>query len=185
MVASSDSVPSAVLVGLMRSLLVVSIGHLVIRGNAVDEFNDRAAVPLQRGHRDPLLGAVVTAADRPVLHGRDAGSQEGDRVRGAVAADDAARGPVALSAGGVPQGEDVRQFRVDLGGRTGEGRDHAGPLEPANLREYLAGILLGQVAHVDIDDTGIGNLVQSVAAQDATEVDRRPIEELRALARKR
>src|SRR3954453_23775146 len=53
----------------------------------LDEIHERLAVLPQRGDRDPLLGAVVVPAHGAELHGRDAGLEERDRVRRAVAAD--------------------------------------------------------------------------------------------------
>ena len=100
-------------------------------GSSSTKFDDRAAVLGQRRHRDPLLGAVVAAADRAELHGRDAGAQERDRVRGAVAADDAARPPGVCGAGGVPQSA---RTKADSGSTCAGGREKveitSAPVEP-------------------------------------------------------
>src|SRR5665213_2628516 len=61
---------------------------------------------------------------------------------------------------------------VDLGNRS-------------HLREDLARILAGQITHVDGHLATVGDLVQRVAALDPAQVDRRPVEHLRGLARKR
>jgi hypothetical protein len=45
--------------------------------------------------------------------------------------------------------------------------------------------LLGQVADVDVYVARVGHLVEGVAAEDAAEVDRGPIEELGAARRER
>src|SRR3954471_18124701 len=56
-------------------------------GRAGDEVAEGAAVAVQGVDRHPFRGAVVAAADGPELDRRDAGLEERDRVRGAVAAD--------------------------------------------------------------------------------------------------
>src|SRR3954454_16394106 len=52
----------------------------------VHEVDERLPVVHERVDRDPLVGAVVARADRPVLDARGAGLEEADDVRGAVAA---------------------------------------------------------------------------------------------------
>jgi hypothetical protein len=47
------------------------------------------------------------------------------------------------------------------------------------------GVLVGQVADVDVDDASVGHLVERVAAEDPPQVDRRPVEELGAVFGKR
>src|SRR3954470_6940517 len=53
----------------------------------VHELDERAAVALERRDRHPLLGPVVTAADRPELHARSARLEEAGDVGRAVAPD--------------------------------------------------------------------------------------------------
>src|SRR5664279_821078 len=55
--------------------------------NRPQERLERLPVGLQRGDRDPLLGAVMTGPDRAELDRRHTHPQEGDRVGGAVAPD--------------------------------------------------------------------------------------------------
>jgi hypothetical protein len=87
--------------------------------------------------------------------------------------------------GRLAERADERRFRVDERRRAHEGGDHRRPGDAGNLCEDRLGILLGQVAHVDVDVASVGHLVEGVATQDPAEVDRRPIEELRAPGGKR
>src|SRR3954469_25534481 len=79
----------------------------------VDEVDERLAVLGQRGDRDPLLRAVVTAAAWAELDPRHAGVEEADDVRGAVAAD---RDRLAAAgAHGLGERDDVRVVAVHDG----------------------------------------------------------------------
>src|SRR5665213_1021867 len=104
---------------------------------------------------------TVSPADPSVRALRDAGSRSRP-------------GTEALSVGRGDR--DRRMYEgsldVDLGNRS-------------HLREDLARILAGQITHVDGHLATVGDLVQRVAALDPAQVDRRPVEHLRGLARKR
>src|SRR5919109_1095208 len=128
---------------------------------------------------------MMAAAEGPELDRRDPGPHERDGIRGAVAAHHAPHAAVAVRRRGLAQRPHVGGVGVDQDGGPGEARDHPRPGHLANLREYLLRVLLRQIAHVHVYDTAVGDLVQGVAAEDAAEVYRRPMEELRALARKR
>ena len=105
---------------------------------------------------------------------------ERDRVGGAVTAD--ARHLVAvIGARGVAERPDEWRGWVDVDRRPLEGRDDVGVGDGRDLLEDRVGILLGQVADVDIDDAGIGHFVQGVAAHDPAEVDRGAVEEIGGL----
>ena len=126
----------------------------------------------------------MAAADGPELDGRDAGAQERDGVGGAVAADAHHLRAVKRS-GGVAERTHEDRVRIDDRGRAKEARDDLGAGQITDLLEDRVRVLLRQVANVDIDDASVGHLVEGVAAEDAAEVDRRSVEELGALARKR
>ena len=56
-------------------------------GQRAGKVAERPAVGGERGHRDPLVGSVMAAADGAELDRGDADADEGDGVGGAVAAD--------------------------------------------------------------------------------------------------
>ena len=142
----------------------------------VDEADDGAAIGRKRRNRDPFVRAVMAVAHGAELNRRDAGPQERDRVRGAVPADDASRLAGAVLRGRRLESPHVDGLRVDQRGRTREGRDHAGTGQPADLVEDRRRVLLRQIADVHIDEAGVWDLVQGVAAENPAEIDRRPVE---------
>src|SRR3954447_22001987 len=148
------------------------------------EVDERTAVALERRDRDPLLGPVVATADRAELDRRHPGFDEADRVGGSVAADrDAVRRSALVHRLGEREHEGVvarhvRRLAV-------EDDLHRRVRDRLDLREDRAHVLARQVADVDVDHAEVRDLVERVAAQDAPEADRGPVEELRRVAGER
>jgi hypothetical protein len=90
-----------------------------------------------------------------------------------------------VGTGGVAERPHERRGGVDVDGRPAERRDDVGVGNRGDLPEDLSGILLRQVADVDIDYAGVGHFVQRVPTHDPAEVDRRAVEELGRLKRER
>src|SRR5688500_5101309 len=144
-----------------------------------DEVDEGAAVTLQRGDGDPFGGAVVASSDGTELDGGHAGVDEADRVRGAVAADTDRLG-VEHAGHAFAQHPyepvvaiDDRGVAVELGHQRDGGK--LGDLV-ADVRRVLP----RQIPDVDVDEAAVGDLVEGVAAEDAPEVDRGPVEQVRA-----
>jgi len=122
---------------------------------------------------------VVTVAHRPELDRRDSRPLEADRVRGSVLTD---RQPLLVGGHRGHRGSERLHERVgalDDRRRPAEDLDHLRVGELAYSFEDLLGVLVRQVADVDVDHAGVWHPVQGVTAQDPPEVDRRPIEEVR------
>ena len=181
----------------LRRRLVVAAGRRLLRGRLdhrrlnrpsvgerAQEGAERLPVGLQRGDRDPLLGAVVPLPDRAELDRRHPHPQEGDRVGGAVATD-AHRLAVVMGARRLAQGAHEGGVAVDRRRRAGEERRHLGAGQAAHLLQHPRGVLVGQVADVDVDHASVGHLVERVAAPDPAEIDRGAVEQLRAVPGKR
>src|SRR6476661_8084013 len=174
--ASGGSGQSAVDCAQRRLLLALEPHRKVF-----DEVAQSPAIERQRGDRDPFVRTVVAAADRAELDRGDAGFDEGDRVRRAVAPD---RQRVALDRAPdrVAQRQDVGVVARDDDRRALEGLDDLEVADGADLGHDLGGILIGQEADVDVDGARVGHLVEGIAADDPREVDRRAVEEVRGLA---
>jgi hypothetical protein len=127
-----------------------------------------------------MAGARGAELDR-----RDARLEEGDGVGGAVAAHGHRLGLPRGLRDGLGEPEHVGVRARDVGGREHEGAPDLHVVDRPDLREELIGILVGQVADVDVHDALVGNLVDRVPAGDPAEVDRGPVEQLGGLARER
>ena len=113
------------------------------------------------------------------------GADEADRVGGAVAPD-ADRLGVEHLGHALAQHAHERVVAVHDRGRAVELRARSSTSGSSETwRRISCRVLARQVADVDVDHAGVGHLVERVAAEDAAEVDRRPVEEVGALARER
>src|SRR4051794_29422535 len=150
----------------------------------VHELDERAAVALERRDRHPLLGAVVTAADRPELDAGRARLEEADDVGRAVAPD---RDPLRRHAVGHALREQSHVRVVALDDRRVAAEDDVcrGVRDRLDVREDRGGGLARQEADVDVDRAAVGHLVHGVAADDPAEAHRGPVEQLARLARER
>jgi hypothetical protein len=123
---------------------------------------------------------VVAAADGPELDRRHARLEERRRVRGAVAAD-RQRLVVERLGDRLAQRAHVGVGARDVRGGALEDLDDAHVGEVADLGEDLGRILVGEVADVDVHAAEVRDLVEGVAALDARDVDRGPVEEVGGL----
>src|SRR5690349_13755453 len=168
--------------GLSSSNAEVSCG--LAGGYQMYELDQGVAVAVERGDRHPLLGPVVAGALGPELHGRRARVYETDGVGCAVAPNRDALGGGALRHR-LGQHLHVRVAALHHDRRAAEDLGHVHVGDLAHGLEDLVGVLARQVAHVHVHRAQVGDLVDRVAAHDPAEADRRPVEELRRLARER
>ena len=132
------------------------------RGQPAGRSPRALPVARQRADRDPLLGPVVAGAGGAELDGRDAGlggTRRHPRRR---------RGPPTATRR-RPAGRRSRSARARTGSSATRGRrEHERPHDVdvgdrADLLEDVAGVLVGQVADVDVHHAGVGHLVERVA----------------------
>ena len=127
---------------------------------------------------------MVPRTHRSELDRRHPDAEEGDGIGGAVATD-AHRLPVVVPGRRRAQRLHVGGVALDRRRRAGQPGLHLDPLQLPHLGEDLLRVLVWEVANVDVDHASVRHLVESVAADDPPQVDRRPVEELRAVSGKR
>ena len=108
---------------------------------------------------------MVAGAHRAELDRRHPDPQEGDRVGGAVAPDAHRLAVVVRRAAASRSARTKGESRsTTAGGRLNSDVD-LGVGNPAHLLEHRRGVLVGEVADVDVDHASVGHLVERVAAR--------------------